>query len=566
MVGDFVFALATYPLHLALEWWHKRFGAYYEPLETEQDTPGGSSDVDTSEIPLSFFASSSGPQAELNDEQPGAATTQLPSKVTSEISQPQLSNGARSGPHTPNRKPEVSSSPNPGKETRRQRTVPSSQKDSKVATNAKSSMVNSANTESTGRRKGGEASSRHQIWHPPRSSYIDDSEDQADLTLRPSDPSVPSKDFQGSQEAIIAHEQKELDEWRQYPPFPSAYPPTPLVVTSRLAAASIVRSSIIYPAIEEERTQQDFPKSLLPPREPLNPSPAGDSSDQPFIFGNSPYRLAYQATTTDEADDSMSNDDYEDEDEFNMTLRTPLPPLGSLRSQPLPRRLVPLAAGSSAVSMPSRLSTLTTADDGSSLRTRTSSDSLSALSSKSTPASVIGKKRSYPRTKSINIRNRVRQIEDRGPDGIADPDLLPIVPSETRRRPNAIENPDTGDTVDDPESSLKSSFEEPDKDQIPPEKRRKVTRSSARTVRTASRPNIKRHIPSPPQTRKGKVAEVPVATKRSTSRMKSGSRVHPVVRNTSLNTSSSASASASDLSPPPVPPKPNTRLTKRRMT
>ena len=81
-------------------------------------------------------------------------------------------------------------------------------------------------------------------------------------------------------------------------------------------------------------------------------------------------------------------------------------------------------------------------------------------------------------------------------------------------------NPDTSDTVDDPESSLKSSAEELDK--APEEKRRKVVRSSARV--DASRSNIKRHILPPPQTRKGKVTE----PKRSSSRMKTGSRAHLV--------------------------------------
>lgn len=555
-----MFALSTYPLHLALQWWHKRFGACCELLQTEQDTQGGSSDVDTSEVPTSFLASSSGPRAELGVEQPETATIQLPQKATSEASQRRLSNSAQShnmGPHIPNtlhsRNSEASSSTNPKKETRRQRTLPSSQKGSKVVTADSSSAVSPANVEGTRhRREGGEASPRHQIWHPPRSSYIDDGEDQVDLTLRPSDLSVPSKGSQ--EETFLAHEQKELDEWRQYPPFPSAYPPTPLVVTSRLAAASIVRSNI-YPALEEERSQQDFQKSLLPPREPLNPSPAGDSSDQSFTFGISPH-LAHQATTTDEADDSISTDDYEDEDGFNTTLRTPLQPFGSIRSQLLPRRLASLASGSSAV--PSRLSTLTTADDGSSLRTRTSSESLSA--SKSIPVSVIGKKRSYSHTKSSNIKNRVCQIiEDRGPDEIADPDPLVTVLSGTRRRPNVIVNPDTSDTVDDPESSLESFAEEPDK--APEEKRRKVIRSSARVA--ASRPNTKRHIPPPPQTRKSKVTE-PVVAKRMSSRMKSGSRAHPV-GGTSLNTLSSESVSSSDLTPPPVPPKSNTRQTRSKI-
>ena len=555
MVGDFLFALSTYPLHLALQWWHKRFGLFHESLQTGQDTQGGSSEVYTSDVPTSFLGSSSGPLGDLDVEQPETATIQLPRKVTSKTPQRQLSNGARShnsGPrnlntlHTQNS--ESGSSTNPKMETRGQRTLPSSQNGSKVVTANSSSAVNPANNATRHRREGEASSSRHQIWHPPR-SYTDDEEDQVDLTLRPSD-------FQGSQEETsIAHKQKELDEWRQYPPFPSAYPPTPLVVTSRLAETSIVRSSI-YPAIEEERSQQDFHQSLLPPREPLNPSPAGDSSDQSFTFGISPYQLARQGTTTDEADDSMSTDDYEDEDEFNMTLRTPLQPLGSIRSQLLPRRRVSLASGSSAV--PSRLSTLTTADNGSSLRTCTSSETLSAT--ESIPVPVIGKKRSYPRIKSNNIKNLVSQFEGRGPDEIAEPDPLATVPiGTTRDRPNAMVNSDASDTVDDddddPESSLKSSDEGVYK--APEEKRRKVLRSSARVA--ASRSNIKRHNPPPPsQTRKSKVTTTePVATKRFSSRIKSGSRAHAV--EASLNTLSSESASTSDLTPPPVPPKTNTR-------
>ena len=550
-----MFALSTYPLHLAIQWWHKRFGSCYE-LQTDPDTQGGSSDVDTSEVPTSFLGSSSGPRTDLDVEHPETATIQLPPKITSETPQRRLSNGARShnlGPRIPNaRNSEASSSTNPKKETRRQRTLPSSQKGSKVITGDISSAVNSVEIEATKHQREGEASSLHQIWHPPRSSYNIDDEDQVDLTLRPSDLSVPSKDHQGSQEeTFITHEQKELDEWRQYPPFPSAYPPTPLVITSRLAASSIVRSTI-YPAIEEERSKQDFPKSLLPPHEPLNPSPAGDSSDKSLTFGISPYHLAHQATSTDEADDSMSTDDYEDEDGFNITLRTPLQPFGSRKSQLLPRRLASLASGSSAV--PSRLSTLTTADGGSSLCTPTSSEPPSA--SESIPASVIGKKRSYPRTKPNSIKDRVSQTEDGGPDEIANSDLLATIPSGTRQRPNAIVNPDTSDTVDDPESSLKSSAEEFDK--APEEKRRKVIRSSARVA--ASRPNIKRHIPPPSQTRKTKVTEPP---KRSSSRMKSGSHAHPV--EASLSTLSSESASTSDLTPPPVPPKPNTRQTRSKI-
>jgi len=163
--------------------------------------------------------------------------------------------------------------------------------------------------------------------------------------------------------------------------------------------------------------------------------------------------------------------------------------------------------------------------------------------------------------KPVNIKNRVRQIEDKGPDEIADPDPSVVVPSGSGRRLNAIEKPDTSDTADDAESSMKSSTDEFDKEQIPPEeKRRKVTRSSR--ALTASRPNIKRHPSPPPPIRKGKGPEVPVATKRASLRTKSGLRTH-LVEGTDDSLNASSSASASDP-PPPVPPKLNTRMTRRR--
>ncbi|KAF8806133.1 hypothetical protein BYT27DRAFT_7257549 [Phlegmacium glaucopus] len=332
MIGDFLLN-STYPLHLALRWWHKQFGVHYEPLETELDTQGE-------------------PQAELDAKQPETATVQSPPKVVSEtlaVDQQQLSNSPRSYNSRPrfsttthDRNPEASSSTHPKKETRRQRTVPSSQKDSKVATS----------THSRERRRG-EASFRPQIWYPPRSS-----------------PLSPASRFSRSH-------QQQLDEWRQYPPFPSTYPPTPLV-TSRLAAASIVRSSTtvgawvsaIYPPIEEERSQQDFPKSLLPPREPLNSSHAGDLSDQSFTLGIPPY---------------------EDEDEFNMT---------------------PTNASST-----SWVSEVSNSDDGSSLHS--SSESLSP--SKSIPTSIIGK------NALISTSDEITNLD-------------PLVPSGSRRRPSAAED------------------------------------------------------------------------------------------------------------------------------
>ena len=206
LVGDFVFALSTYPLHLALEWWHKRFDAWNEPLQTEQDTQGGSSDVDTSEVPTSFLDSSSGPRAKLDVDWPETATIQLPPKVTSDSPQRQLSNSVRPhnlGPRIPNvRNSEASSSTNCRKETRRQRPLPSSQKGSKVVTADSSLTVNSTKMEDI-RHQRGEISSRHRICYLPRCSYIDVDVRGSSWShlqaFRPSDRSVPSKySFQGS--------------------------------------------------------------------------------------------------------------------------------------------------------------------------------------------------------------------------------------------------------------------------------------------------------------------------------------------------------------------------------
>ena len=52
IVGEFLFALSTYPLNFVLQWWQKWFGTQYELMQTVQQ--GGSSDADTSDVPTSF--------------------------------------------------------------------------------------------------------------------------------------------------------------------------------------------------------------------------------------------------------------------------------------------------------------------------------------------------------------------------------------------------------------------------------------------------------------------------------------------------------------------------------
>ena len=78
-------------------------------------------------------------------------------------------------------------------------------------------------------------------------------------------------------------------EWRQYAPLPSAYPPTPLVGHS--AALPPKRPiSMGFDAVpeNEEDERQDFDRSLLPPREPLNP---GSVCAHQFVVGRDPCCL-----------------------------------------------------------------------------------------------------------------------------------------------------------------------------------------------------------------------------------------------------------------------------------
>ncbi|KAI0304004.1 hypothetical protein BC826DRAFT_206168 [Russula brevipes] len=111
----------------------------------------------------------------------------------------------------------------------------------------------------------GAPSQRHEIWHPPPSSHEDIDEDRddspADVAGMP-EPRVPA----------IA-----VDDWPTYPPFPSAYPPTP-VHPSQINMPEPVHPSQ-FSIIQEEGTggavpsndqtdgaRQGFGRSLLPPR------------------------------------------------------------------------------------------------------------------------------------------------------------------------------------------------------------------------------------------------------------------------------------------------------------
>lgn len=209
----------------------------------------------------------------------------------------------------------------------------------------------------------------------------------------------------------------QTEEWRQYPSFPSAYPPTPLTKQIQIVTtAAIHTSSKTYPSISEEPAQQGFRQSLLPPHNNSNPKYAGDLSDDNNNHGVQPdenEQIVISVLDVDgvsDLDESMDvEDEYESEDEFNITLRTPDPPLRILTS------LGPPAASSndlSPLSLPT--SALTTTGDGSSLRTPSTESSV-ASEAPVIPPTLAGHKRALQSTSSTNnARLRPSRVAVRG--------------------------------------------------------------------------------------------------------------------------------------------------------
>ncbi|KAF8883179.1 hypothetical protein CPB84DRAFT_1686447 [Gymnopilus junonius] len=84
--GDFIFALSTYPIRLGLDWYSERFGSSRELLDSESDTQSSfSNDVNTSELPTSFLASSGVAQAPVVTGNDDNAPRQFPRKATNEM-------------------------------------------------------------------------------------------------------------------------------------------------------------------------------------------------------------------------------------------------------------------------------------------------------------------------------------------------------------------------------------------------------------------------------------------------------------------------------------------------
>jgi len=350
------------------------------------------------------------------------------------------------------------------------------------------------------------SSQNHQIWYPPSSSYEepDDGGHHEPPTDMP-EPHVPSIS---------------VDDWRAYPPFPSSYPLTP-VHQPQINMPEPVHPSQFGIIHEEgtggtatndqtDGTRQGFGRSLLPPREPLNPGRVGDTSDETRNLGVQIYETRY-VTSSDE-----DMDDYEtEEDSFEVTLRTPQH-RRILRSVPMDRAInfSINTEATVASSVQSETTGLTTDHHASSLRTATVTMSRSSSTGSSNAAGV---KRPHPNYK-VGIRPRIRTADNRSPKKMGSTRAIgrpTAIPRPLRHTPEGVASEDT---LDDEEFK---DTDAPRRDDALARKRRRVI-ATPRAKRVANtRPGARNARDQSSESRpaqdnkKSRVARPPVATKTS---------------------------------------------------
>ena len=205
-----------------------------------------------------------------------------------------------------------------------------------------------------------------QVWHPPPSAY-DDSPSSHPAGL----PTPPAED-----QHFYARTQH-VDEWRQYEAFPSAYPTTPPSRTSGLPPMYPSLHSTLDGLPGNRSDQPGFYRSLPSPRESHNPDSDGDLSDD------------HHEHPGVHTDDGMSVDEEyeEEEDDFNVTLRTPYP-LSRIMN------VSAMTATSEDESQADDSTGLSTIDYGSPLQTRTNSEA--STYDQSDASSTASRKRPLP--------------------------------------------------------------------------------------------------------------------------------------------------------------------------
>jgi hypothetical protein len=361
------------------------------------------------------------------------------------------------------------------------------------------------------------SSQKHEIWYPPPSSHEDLDKDEADYPANVVPMVIPEPRI-----ASVA-----VDDWSTYPPFPSAYPPTP-VHPAQMSMPEPVHPSQFGMTHEEgtagaitnndqnDGARPDFGRSLLPPREPLNPGSDGDLSDETKNCGVQNHETRYVTSS----DDDM--EDYEtEEDSFDVTFQTPKH-RRILRAVPMGREVSNVSIVTEATvasSVPSEATGLTTDHHASSLRTTTITVSRSnSLGS----SSAAGVKRPLPNYK-IGVRPRIRAAEYRSPRKVGPTrgtgrfTALPRPTSHQPRRGGTVSE----DTLDD-EDVKDADVLQGDGALLARKRRRVATTQGTRPI-VASRVTTRspRHVSQSsesrpaPNNRNPRVARPPVVTKTS---------------------------------------------------
>jgi hypothetical protein len=308
----------------------------------------------------------------------------------------------------------------------------------------------------------------HRIWYPPPPAY--DEHEQSDVgglhqfssTARLDAPQLSVDVGSVSNPLIQSFSPDYVDEWRKYPDFPSAYPPTPIAPPKSLRIIAPVpkRPSDVIQFVniseedessdsqveetgsnkidgllrekrdidnsdnEKEGIRSDFRESLLKPCESMNPDSdkhLGDDTvptvgvqikidegspdeDETMDMTLKTPRALRQEKGGEDVDVDMEVSDVE-QDSFDF--KTPKP----LRVNPdlLKPRPQSMLSTASTSSWQSKSTTLSTNDGGSSLRTQTGSESDSSKPV-SDSLSVAGRKRPFPpsRDSQSTVRGRSR--------------------------------------------------------------------------------------------------------------------------------------------------------------
>lgn len=395
----------------------------------------------------------------------------------------------------------------------------------------------------------------HEIWHPPLSAYEGLVDSQAQGTHQPSYTrsrrSSATADATPPRTELDTSEILEVDEWRLYPPFPSAYPPTPLPVFGRLpstipnATVSTPRrpsDRVQFPPIKEENGRP-FPRSLMP-GEPSNPGSKPSISDDNILS----FGVQNHDCSSDEESMDVSSDDEDSGDSFNITLRTPR----RKRIEKLP----PRRPQSDVLLSPSVVSSskLSTVDNGSTLRTRSNSESSSTMSS-SDASSIAGHKRSFREVDEIDLQKTVKPVEKTHPKPSSKSGQVSSHRSKHHPRTPPIDN-SASRTVDEDESEHGGSLGS---------KRRRVAKN-LRGASGSSSTNLSLVPPKddvvhgqatanhPPLTTRGRGRGRGLAPSRSSSRIAGSQTAPPISRSTSASSNSSQTNVSNVQTGKPVPP------------